>query len=89
MDQREVDSFREIEKRDPLSTDKSATTSGREDYEARKKRKSLQNKISKVEKQITALEKDIADMDHSLLMDYDAVSAEPKFFDDYHNKKKE
>ncbi len=89
LDQREVDSFREIEKRDPLSTDKSATTSGREDYEARKKRKSLQNKISKVEKQITALEKDIADMDHSLLMDYDAVSAEPKFFDDYHNKKKQ
>ncbi|MAU26905.1 MAG: glycosyl transferase family 2 [Muricauda sp.] len=89
LDQREVDSFREIEKRDPLSTDKSATTSGREDYEARKKRKSLQNKISKVEKQITALEKDIADMDHSLLMDYDAVSAEPKFFDDYHNKNKQ
>ena len=28
-------------------------------------------------------------MDHSLLMDYDAVSAEPKFFDDYHNKKKQ
>ncbi|AKA34595.1 ABC-F family ATP-binding cassette domain-containing protein [Flagellimonas lutaonensis] len=89
LDQREVDSFREIEKRDSLSTDKSATTSGREDYEARKKRKSLQNKISKVEKQITALEKDIADMDHSLLMDYDTVSAEPKFFDDYHNKKKQ
>lgn len=89
LDQREVDSFREIEKREPVTTERGTTTSGREDYEARKKKKSIQNKISKVEKQITALEKEISEMDHALLMDYDTVSAELKFFDEYHNKKKQ
>ena len=33
------------------------------------------------------MEKEIADMDHELLMNYDQTAAEPEFFDRYHHKK--
>lgn len=45
--------------------------------------------MSGVEKKIAQLEKEIADIDHKLLMDYDATVAKPTFFDGYQGKKKQ
>ncbi len=87
LEQRQAQNFREIERTAPSRTKKDTVSSGREGYEAQKKKKALKNKVSKVEKQIATLEKEIAGMDHELLMDYDNVAANPQFFDDYHEKK--
>ena len=35
------------------------------------------------------VEKKIAEIDHELLMDYDATIAKPNFFDNYQKKKKD
>ncbi|UJH66342.1 ABC-F family ATP-binding cassette domain-containing protein [Allomuricauda sp. SCSIO 65647] len=87
LEQRQAQNFREIERTEPSRTKKDTISSGREGYEAQKKKKALKNKVSKVEKKIADLEKEIAGMDHELLMDYDNVAANPHFFDDYHEKK--
>ena len=90
LEQRKMEDFRSVEKGD---TKKEATKSEEKpkenEYHVQKKQKSLKNKLSGVEKRISQLEKQIADIDHDLLMDYDATIAKPNFFDNYEGKKKE
>ena len=88
LEQRELTSLREIEKKDatvPSETVK--TSSNKLSYEAQKKLKSLNNKLSKVEARISALEKEIAEIDVELAINYDATIAQPDFFDNYQKKK--
>lgn len=87
LDQRKAEDFRAIEKKDPIAPKREKEKGV--DYQKQKKIKSLKNKLSAVEKKITLLEKDIAHIDHELLMDYDKTIARPNFFDHYQNKKKE
>ena len=56
-------------------------------YETQKKIKSLRNKLSKTEAQITDLEQQIAEIDVEMAINYDKVIAQPGFFDDYKQKK--
>ena len=90
LEQRKMEDFRSVEKGD---TKKEATKSEEKpkenEYHVQKKQKSLKNKLSGVEKRISQLEKQIADIDHDLLMDYDATITKPNFFDNYEGKKKE
>jgi len=43
----------------------------------------------KVEAKISALEKEIAEIDVELAVNYDATIAQPNFFDNYQKKKKD
>ncbi|WP_445384120.1 ABC-F family ATP-binding cassette domain-containing protein [Robiginitalea sp. IMCC44478] len=91
LEQRKVDNFRAIEKRDetdPKSASKSEKQ-GDSDYKAQKKRKSLKNRLSNLESKIQQQEKDLADIDHQLLMEYDQTIAAPGFFDAYQARKDE
>ena len=56
-------------------------------YENQKKLKSLNNKLSKIESNITQLEKEIKAIDVELEINYDATVADPNFFDTYQKKK--
>jgi len=90
LEQRAVDSLREIEKRDKVKTVKTpAVTETKKSYEDQKKLKSLNNKLSKVESQINKLEKEIKEIDVELAVNYDQTVAQPNFFDNYQGKKKE
>jgi len=90
LEQREVVSLREIEKRDtPLKTETPKPESNKRSYEDQKKLKSLNNRLSKVEAKIGALEKEIAEIDVELAVNYDATIAQPNFFDNYQKKKKD
>lgn len=89
LEQRKLADFRNLEKGDKKVVEKTQTESKENDYQTQKKMKSLKNKLSGVEKRISQLEKNIADIDHDLLMDYDATIAKPGFFDGYQGKKKE
>ncbi|MGB7395380.1 MAG: ABC-F family ATP-binding cassette domain-containing protein [Pricia sp.] len=98
LEQRQATDFRAIEKKQDAahdtssqnnSTQSKSTSSGKDDYQAQKRAKSLKNKLSSVESKVSRLEKEIAEIDHDLLMDYDATIARPNFFDGYQKKKKE
>ena len=87
LDQRKVEDFRAIEKKQHMPKVKEKPKSGQQSFEDQKKLKSLKNKLSTVESNISVLEKEIATIDHELLMDYDATIAKSNFFEEYQKKK--
>ncbi|MGB5821711.1 MAG: ABC-F family ATP-binding cassette domain-containing protein [Saonia sp.] len=89
LDQRKVEDFRAIEKRQQHTSKKDKNKDKGIDYNEQKKIKSLKNKLSGIERRISALEKDIAQMDRELLTDYDLTVGRPNFFDTYKRKKKD
>ncbi len=88
LDQRRVESFREIEKKQETVSVRSTSENKVGDYKRQKKSKSLKNKLSAIESKIGALEKELAAIDHDLLMSYDETISKPGFFDTYQKKKK-
>ncbi len=88
LEQRKVEGFREIEKKQPVKKQKVKKPKKEVSYEDQKKLKSLNNKLSSIESNISKLEKDIAKIDQELISDYDATITKPNFFDLYEKKKK-
>jgi ATP-binding cassette, subfamily F, member 3 len=94
LEQRKVDDFRAIEKRQP---EKSAAAEGSKnktqepakpiDYQQQKQLKNLQNRLKTVEREIADYEQKIADWDHQMLVNYDQAVADPKFLDRYNQTK--
>lgn len=89
LEQRKVEDFRAIEKKNETKPVKERTKQQDHSFEEQKKLKALKNRISNVESDISSLEKEISRIDHDLLMDYDATIAKPNFFDGYQKKKKD
>ncbi|WP_158974436.1 ABC-F family ATP-binding cassette domain-containing protein [Cellulophaga sp. L1A9] len=89
LEQRKVEDFREIEKKQVKVSKKEKKTVKKEvSYEDQKKLKSLNNKLSTVESNISKLEKEIKQIDKDLVNHYDATIAKPDFFNSYEKKKK-
>ena len=88
LEQRKVDDFRAIEKKQTVVQKKEKSQEKHIDFEDQKKIKSLKNRLSSTESDIASLEKEIAAIDHDLLMNYDATIAKANFFDSYQKKKK-
>ncbi|MEF3077426.1 ABC-F family ATP-binding cassette domain-containing protein [Winogradskyella poriferorum] len=86
LEQRNIENLREAEKR-TIVEDK-PKESNKQSYEDQKKVKSLNNKLSNIEAKINQLEKAIKEDDFKLETDYDNTASDPKFFDDYQEKKK-
>ncbi|ANO47568.1 ABC transporter ATP-binding protein [Flavobacterium columnare NBRC 100251 = ATCC 23463] len=90
LEQRNVDNFREVEKKDEIKPDSSFNTQTKNlSYEEQKAKKALQNKLSKIESQIQELEKKIQKEDLALAENYEKLSKDTSFFAAYENKKKE
>ncbi|MEQ6125220.1 ABC-F family ATP-binding cassette domain-containing protein [Pseudotenacibaculum sp. MALMAid0570] len=85
-----MESLREAEKRTVIKETKKS--SQKEKYqlsrEQEKELKKLKNKLSKIETQISDLENEIQQIDIALAENYDEVSSQPNFFEDYKSKKK-
>ena len=88
LEQRKVEDFRAIEKKQTVVQKKEKPQEKHIDFEDQKKIKSLKNRLSSTESDIARLEKEIAAIDHDLLMNYDATIAKVNFFDAYQKKKK-
>ncbi|MFI8605028.1 ABC-F family ATP-binding cassette domain-containing protein [Cellulophaga baltica] len=89
LEQRKVEDFREIEKKQVQVKQKVKKVVATEiSYEDQKKLKSLNNKLSSVESNISQLEKEIKQIDKDLLNNYEATIAKPNFFESYEKKKK-
>ena len=93
LEQRKADTFRAIELGEPSSprgADTGATASGGAlDYELRKRRKSLKNRLGTLEGRIGELERQLSEMDYRLHMHYDETVRQPDFFDTYQGRKAE
>ncbi len=85
LDQRNVDSLREVEKRTVIKEE--PKKSNKQSYNDQKRLKSLNNRLSKVESQINQLEKKIKEIDVELSINYEKVIANPNFYNDYQAKK--
>lgn len=87
LEQRKVEDFRAIEKKEPQQKKKQPKSDNNTSFQDQKLVKKLNNKLSTIEKKISSLEKEIADIDHELLMNYDATIDRPNFFENYQGKK--
>ena len=86
LEQRNVESLREIEKRDVVK-EAPKEANNKQSYQDQKKLKSLNNKLSNTESKINSLEKEIKNIDVELATNYDEVVSDPSFFDTYQAKK--
>lgn len=87
LEQRNVESLREVEKRTVIKETPKETK--QQSYDDQKKLKSLNNRLSNVEAQINQLERDIKKIDFELETNYETVTAKPNFFDKYQKMKSE
>lgn len=85
LDQRKVESLREVEKRTVVKETPKVKT--QRSYEDQKKIKSLNNKLSNVESKINDLEREIKAIDLSLEANYEEVTSKSNFFEEYKKKK--
>jgi len=88
LEQRQLQNLRDAERRTPEKITQK-TSDNKRSYESQKKLKSLQNRLSKLEVAIAALEKDIKAIDIELEINYEATVSAPNFFDTYQAKKAE
>lgn len=88
LEQRKVDNMRDIEKKDvaPKTQPKPEKNLS---FEEQKQRKSLQNKLSKIESRIQELEKKIAKDDLQLAENHEKLINDLSFFPIYEKNKKE
>lgn len=88
LEQRQLQNLRDAERRTPEKITQK-TSDNKRSYESQKKLKSLQNRLSKHEAAISALEKEIKAIDLELEINYEATVATSNFFDTYQAKKAE
>ncbi|MBT8235028.1 MAG: ATP-binding cassette domain-containing protein [Bacteroidia bacterium] len=87
LEEREAESFRDIEKNEKQVKKITDKRSGSSSYQDQKRFKSLKNKLNSIEKKIGDIESVIASMDHDLQMKYEEISSDPSFFDRYQDMK--
>jgi len=85
LEQKNLDSLVALELKEKIKVKK--TIIPKNDYETQKKLKSLQNKQSKVEREIADLEQAIKTMDSELEINYEQTILQPNFFENYNGKK--
>lgn len=85
LEQRNVDSLREVEKRTIIK--ETPKEKKQQSYEDQKKLKTLNNKLSNIEAEINRLERDIKKIDSELETNYEEVTSRPNFFDKYQKLK--
>lgn len=89
LEQHKIENLREAEKRTVVKEVKD--TSKKETHqlsrEQEKEIKKLKNKSNKIEGQVADLEKEIEKIDLELAQNYDEVSGQPNFFENYKAKK--
>jgi len=85
LEQKNLDSLVALELKDKVKNQKPAVS--KNDYESQKKLKSLQNRQSKIEREIADLEKELKVSDTALENHYDQTIAQANFFKKYNGKK--
>lgn len=85
LEQKNLDSLVALELKEKVKSQKPALS--KNDYESQKKLKSLQNRQSKIEREIAELEKELKISDAALESNYEQTIAQANFFEQYNGKK--
>ena len=85
LEQKNLDSLVALELKEKVKSQKPALS--KNDYESQKKLKSLQNRQSKIEREIAELEKELKISDAALESNYEQTIAQANFFEHYNGKK--
>ncbi|MAD97911.1 MAG: glycosyl transferase family 2 [Flavobacteriaceae bacterium] len=90
LEEHKMESLREAEKRTVVASQKEAKgkSSHQLSKEQEKALRKLKNRLSKIETQISDLEEEIETIDLALAQNYDELSSQPNFFEDYKAKKR-
>ena len=89
LEQRNVENMRAIEKRDKVQKEDSRNSNSKQVYNDQKRIKSLSNKLSNTEAQISKIERDLRLKDEEMLVNYELAISKPQFLENYQKKKKE
>jgi ATP-binding cassette, subfamily F, member 3 len=91
LEEHKMESLREAEKRTVVKTERTDTEKSRHQLskEQEKALRKLKNRLSKIETQISDLEEEIETIDLALAQNYDEISSQPNFFENYKAKKKQ
>ncbi len=89
LEQRNVENMRAIEKRDKVQKEDSRNSNSKQVYNDQKRIKSLNNKLSNTEAQISKIERDLRLKDEEMLINYERAISKPQFLENYQKKKKE
>jgi ATP-binding cassette subfamily F protein 3 len=89
LEQHQIENLREAEKRTVVKAKKVTSKDGAHQIsrDQEKELRKLKNKRSKIEAQISDLETEITKIDLELAENYDEVSSQPNFFENYKAKK--
>ena len=87
LEEHEMESMREVEMKTAAAKEPIEKGSGRQDRLDQKEKKKLQNKLSKVESEITRLEHELIDDDAAISEDFEKVRQDEGFFARYQDKK--
>ena len=89
LEQHDLDDMREVEKRTLKENeiDRKKNSGGKKSYLELKQKKQLQNKLNKIESKISILEKHILDDDAEIYENFEKVSSDKDFFNNYQAKK--
>ena len=90
LEEHKMESLREAEKRTVVKTERTDTEKSRHQLskEQEKALRKLKNRLSKIETQISDMEEEIETIDLALAQNYDEISSQPNFFENYKAKKK-
>ncbi len=91
LEEHKMESLREAEKRTVVKTERTDTEKSRHQLskEQEKELRKLKNRLSKIETQISDMEEEIETIDLALAQNYDEISSQPNFFENYKAKKKQ
>jgi ATP-binding cassette subfamily F protein 3 len=87
LEEHEMESMREVEMKTVAKVQAGETKSGKLDRLDQKEKKRLQNRLSKVESEITRLEHELIDDDAAISEDFERVQQDENFFAQYQEKK--
>jgi ATP-binding cassette subfamily F protein 3 len=91
LEEHKMESLREAEKRTVVKTEKTEAEKS-SNYQLSKEQektlRKLKNRLSKIETQISDLEEEIETIDLALAQNYDEISSQPNFFENYKSKKR-
>ncbi len=89
LEQHDLDNMREVEKRTlkENNIDRKKSSGGKKNYLELKQKKQLQNKLNKIESKISILEKHILNDDAEIYENFEKISSDKDFFNNYQAKK--
>ncbi len=89
LEQHEMENMREVEMRSKEKENSGGSSKGKKDHKDQKEKKKIQNKLSKIESEISRLENALINDDAEISENFEELKSDEDFFKNYHAKKEQ